>query len=292
MVKLKCLLALNVASHVVRFSEFLQVFQFEPVFFLKLVEFEYPLLLSLLLLHLVFYHSRQDSLPVHQWLSFLFVLQILSLSILLNQLYDVGKAGNLGLSLRQFECYLLEFSLASFGIQITDDGLEGGDGGTDSGIGIPRTHTLVLALMSGVKLGIAIVWHSRWKIRLIWTGRQLTNKMNFGSQPYNRMENFIKEKVLGKGSFATVYLVRRKTDQQLYALKQVQLSKAEFNDRNRALNEVRILASIRHPNIVRFKESFFDSDNTILNVVTEYAERGDLSRKIQTYQKRTNMRIP
>lgn len=50
------------------------------------------------------------------------------------------------------------------------------------------------------------------------------------------MENLIKEKVLGKGSFGAVYLVRRKTDQQLYALKQVQLSKADFSDRNRALN--------------------------------------------------------
>jgi NIMA (never in mitosis gene a)-related kinase len=105
------------------------------------------------------------------------------------------------------------------------------------------------------------------------------------------MENLIKEKNLGKGSFGSVFLVRRKTDHQLYALKQVQLSKADFSDRNRALNEVRILASIRHPNIIRFKESFFNSDNTTLNIVTEYADRGDLSMKIQI-QKKNNMRIP
>lgn len=35
------------------------------------------------------------------------------------------------------------------------------------------------------------------------------------------MENFVKEKLLGKGCFGVVYLVRRKLDQQLYALKQV-----------------------------------------------------------------------
>jgi serine/threonine protein kinase len=35
------------------------------------------------------------------------------------------------------------------------------------------------------------------------------------------MEHFIKEKLLGKGCFGIVYLVRRKIDHQLYALKQV-----------------------------------------------------------------------
>lgn len=57
------------------------------------------------------------------------------------------------------------------------------------------------------------------------------------------MENFIKEKLLGKGCFGVVYLVRRKQDQQLYALKQVQqknmqvaVNSFEDTEKNRALN--------------------------------------------------------
>lgn len=41
-----------------------------------------------------------------------------------------------------------------------------------------------------------------------------------------------------------------------------------------ALNEVRILASIEHPNIISYKESFFDGNN--LCVVMELCDGGDL----------------
>ena len=39
------------------------------------------------------------------------------------------------------------------------------------------------------------------------------------------MNDFKIEKILGKGSFSTVYLVRRKEDQKIYALKSVILEK-------------------------------------------------------------------
>lgn len=91
----------------------------------------------------------------------------------------------------------------------------------------------------------------------------------------------------------------RKADQQKYALKQVQIpspqtvmSSLSDTDKTRVLNEVRILAEVRHPNIIRFKECFYDSESETLNVVTEYAERGDLSRKIKSYQHQRNMMVP
>ncbi len=92
------------------------------------------------------------------------------------------------------------------------------------------------------------------------------------------MENFIIEKELGRGAYSVVYLVRRKIDEQKYALKQVSpsniqtnLSNLEEADKNRAFNEVRIMASLRHPNILRFKECFVDEQSSLLSVVTEYA---------------------
>jgi serine/threonine protein kinase len=50
--------------------------------------------------------------------------------------------------------------------------------------------------------------------------------------------------------------VMRKADEQLYALKRVDLSGLESKDIANALNELRILASFQHPRILRFYEAF------------------------------------
>ena len=51
-------------------------------------------------------------------------------------------------------------------------------------------------------------------------------------------------KLLGSGSFSNVYKVRRKTDGKMYAMKKVKLPKLSRKEKENALNEVRILASI------------------------------------------------
>lgn len=51
-------------------------------------------------------------------------------------------------------------------------------------------------------------------------------------------------------------------------------------EKQNALNEIRLLASIKHPNIVEYKESFIDEYEKCLCLVMEYADDGDLSQKI------------
>lgn len=63
---------------------------------------------------------------------------------------------------------------------------------------------------------------------------------------------------LGVGSFASVYKVRRHEDHQIYALKKVKLMALNEKQKDNALNEVRILASIKNPNIIAYKESFLE----------------------------------
>jgi serine/threonine protein kinase len=46
-----------------------------------------------------------------------------------------------------------------------------------------------------------------------------------------------------------------------------------------ALNEIRILASIKHRNIVRYCDAFVQRDN--LYIVMEFAEHGDISRQVR-----------
>lgn len=47
--------------------------------------------------------------------------------------------------------------------------------------------------------------------------------------------------------------------------------------REDALNEIRILASIKHRNIIRYCDAFTEKDN--LYIVMEFAEHGDIGRQ-------------
>lgn len=46
------------------------------------------------------------------------------------------------------------------------------------------------------------------------------------------------------------------------------------------MNEIRLLASVKHPNVVEYKESFFDENSQSLCLVMEYVDDGDLAHKI------------
>jgi len=56
-----------------------------------------------------------------------------------------------------------------------------------------------------------------------------------------------------------------------------------------ALNEVRILASIVHTNIIAYKEAFFDESSSSLCIVMEFADGGDLYNKITMHKKHKTM---
>jgi NIMA (never in mitosis gene a)-related kinase len=91
-------------------------------------------------------------------------------------------------------------------------------------------------------------------------------------------------KELGKGAFANVWLVRRKADNLHYAMKRISLKTATLKNKENALNEIRLLASITHPNIIDYKESFYDEETMTLNIIMECADDGDLQNKINKYK--------
>ena len=87
-------------------------------------------------------------------------------------------------------------------------------------------------------------------------------------------------KQIGTGAFSTVSLVKRKQDDTIYALKRVELSKMLPNEKDNSLNEIRLLASVNHRNIISYKESFYEESTNTLNLILEYADAGDLQSKI------------
>lgn len=91
---------------------------------------------------------------------------------------------------------------------------------------------------------------------------------------------------IGEGAYSKVFKVLRKSDHEVYALKKVRIKSLKKKEKINALNEIRILASISHPNIISYKEAFFDDNSDCLCIVMEYADGGDLYQKILDYKKK------
>lgn len=103
------------------------------------------------------------------------------------------------------------------------------------------------------------------------------------------LADFEVSRLLGKGAFASVYQVRRKKDGNIYAMKKVNFGNMNTKEKDNALNEVRILASVQHSNIIGYKESFYDDQTKTLNIVMDFADEGDLDGKLKKHvQNRTN----
>ena len=90
---------------------------------------------------------------------------------------------------------------------------------------------------------------------------------------------------LGDGAYSTVYKVKRKQDNNIYALKKVKLKGLSEKEKQNALNEVRILASVKSNFVISYKEAFIDEEDSSLCLVMEYADKGDLYQKITQFKK-------
>lgn len=95
------------------------------------------------------------------------------------------------------------------------------------------------------------------------------------------LKDFELIKEIGKGSFATVAIVRRKADKKIYAMKRVKIGSMGNKEKENALNEVRLLASINCKQVIGYKEAFFDEETQALNIIMEYADDEDLDKKIK-----------
>jgi len=91
------------------------------------------------------------------------------------------------------------------------------------------------------------------------------------------------QKTIGKGSYGKVYKVLNRKNSKIYALKQIKIHPIQHSEKLFVMNELRLLASHESDYIIRFKSCFIDMN--YLCLVTEYAEKGDLSLIIKNKQK-------
>uniref|UniRef100_A0A5F8H104 Serine/threonine-protein kinase Nek3 n=1 Tax=Monodelphis domestica TaxID=13616 RepID=A0A5F8H104_MONDO len=92
------------------------------------------------------------------------------------------------------------------------------------------------------------------------------------------MDDYTVLKVIGEGSFGRALLVQQESSNQKYAMKEIRLPKS-LSDVKNSRKEAILLAKMRHPNIVAFKESF-EADGH-LYIVMEYCDEGDLMQRIK-----------
>ena len=91
---------------------------------------------------------------------------------------------------------------------------------------------------------------------------------------------------LGEGSFGKAYLALCDNDNNKYVIKQITLEGMDDEEKRETFNEAKILKKLDHPNIIKFKEVFLQRQpKPALNIVTEYADGGDLGQKIEKQKK-------
>lgn len=86
---------------------------------------------------------------------------------------------------------------------------------------------------------------------------------------------------LGRGAFASVRLVKRKKDGMLMVVKRFHVPMSELTpkERSEVAQEVKLVAHLRHPNVIAFKENFVE--NGVMHIMMEFATGGTLHKKIQ-----------
>ncbi|XP_067885372.1 serine/threonine-protein kinase Nek1 isoform X2 [Heterodontus francisci] len=92
------------------------------------------------------------------------------------------------------------------------------------------------------------------------------------------MNKYVKVNKIGEGSFGKAILVNSKEDGRQYVIKEINISRMSNKEREESRREVAVLANMKHPNIVQYKESF--EENGCLYIVMDYCEGGDLFKCI------------
>ena len=78
----------------------------------------------------------------------------------------------------------------------------------------------------------------------------------------------------------TLLKVKNKKDEVTYILKNIKFHMLDKNKKKKIINETKILASLKHPNIIEFKEAFYDKPSNTLNIIMEFISNGNLSNII------------
>jgi NIMA (never in mitosis gene a)-related kinase len=87
------------------------------------------------------------------------------------------------------------------------------------------------------------------------------------------------KEMLGRGSFGSVYRAVRRATKRTYVVKQINVQLLSEEEQRDAVKEVRLMASLSHPHVVHYFDSFIDG--SLLNIVMGLCDGGDLQNFLQ-----------
>ena len=97
----------------------------------------------------------------------------------------------------------------------------------------------------------------------------------------NDFYDYHKIKLLGQGSFGTVYLVKNKKLNNYFAMKIIEKSSNDEEKEDEIKNEINILRKLDHPNILKIND-FFSTKNEYF-LITEFCPEGELFYEIKNF---------
>ena len=106
-----------------------------------------------------------------------------------------------------------------------------------------------------------------------------------------KLGSYITEKKLGEGSFGVVYLTRKEGDSKKYATKELDREEIDSSEAKKYLiNEIRILQSLEHPNIVKFID--LKKTKKHYYIMMEFCNGGELSKNLEKYMMKNGTAFP
>eukprot|EP00057_Strongylocentrotus_purpuratus_P009579 XP_011664053.1 PREDICTED: serine/threonine-protein kinase Nek8-like [Strongylocentrotus purpuratus] len=93
--------------------------------------------------------------------------------------------------------------------------------------------------------------------------------------------------MVANGAYGAAVLYRKRDDDSLVILKEINMHELNANERQMALNEIRVLSMLDHPNIISYYDSF-EEEGTLM-IEMEYADGGTLAEYLASNQGKSEM---
>ena len=106
-----------------------------------------------------------------------------------------------------------------------------------------------------------------------------------------KLGSYTIEKLLGEGSFGKVHLTKKEGDSKKYATKEIDREEIDSSEAKKYLiNEIRILQSLNHPNIVKFVD--IKKTKKHYYIMMEFCNGGELSKNLEKYMMKNGTAFP